>query len=49
MIKKVLFGLAALSCVSLAAEGTNVYLKAGADMFQKFDEATYTNIKVNKE
>ena len=49
MIKKVLFGLAALSCVSLAAEGTNVYLKAGADMFQKFDEATYTNIKVNKD
>lgn len=34
MMKKVLLGLAALSCVSLAAEGTNVYLKAGADVFK---------------
>lgn len=49
MMKKVLLGLAALSCVSLAAEGTNVYLKAGADMFQRFDEATFSKIKVNKD
>ena len=49
MMKKVLLGLAALSCVSLAAEGTNVYLKAGADMFQKFDEATLGMVKVNRD
>lgn len=49
MMKKVLLGLAALSCVSLAAEGTNVYLKAGADVFQKFDEVKYEGEKLNKD
>lgn len=49
MFKKVLLGLAALSCVSLAAEGTNVYLKAGADMLQRFDEVKYDGEKLNKD
>ncbi|WP_130891041.1 outer membrane beta-barrel protein [Fusobacterium ulcerans] len=49
MMKKVLLGLAALSCVSLAAEGTNVYLKAGADVFQRFDEVKDEGEKVNKD
>ncbi len=49
MFKKVLLGLAALSCVSLAAEGTNVYLKAGADMLQRFDEVKYAGKKLNKD
>lgn len=49
MMKKVLLGLAALSCVSLAAEGTNVYLKAGADILQRFDETKYNTLKLNKE
>ncbi len=49
MMKKVLLGLAALSCVSLAAEGTNVYLKAGADVFQRFDEVKYEGDKANKD
>ncbi len=49
MFKKVLLGLAALSCVSLAAEGTNVYLKAGADMFQRFDKVKYEGEKLNKD
>lgn len=49
MFKKVLLGLAALSCVSLAAEGTNVYLKAGADVFQRFDEVKYEGEKLNKD
>lgn len=49
MMKKVLLGLAALSCVSLAAEGTNVYLKAGADMFQRFDKVKYDGEKLNKD
>ena len=49
MFKKVLLGLAALSCVSLAAEGTNVYLKAGADILQRFDETKYNTLKLNKE
>lgn len=48
MFKKVLLGLAALSCVSLAAEGTNVYLKTGADMLQRFDEVKYAGKKLNK-
>lgn len=49
MFKKVLLGLTALSCVSLAAEGTNVYLKAGADMLQRFDEVKYAGKKLNKD
>ncbi|MHD0318573.1 outer membrane beta-barrel protein [Fusobacterium sp. THCT1E2] len=49
MMKKVLLGLATLSCVSLAAEGTNVYLKVGADMFQRFDEVKYEGEKLNKD
>lgn len=38
MMKKVLLGLVALSCVSLAAEGSNLYLKVGGDLYQKFDK-----------
>lgn len=49
MMKKILLGLAALSCVSLAAEGTNVYLKAGADMLQRFDKVKVEGEKVNKD
>ena len=49
MFKKVLLGLVALSCVSLAAEGTNVYLKTGADMLQRFDEVKYAGKTLNKD
>ncbi len=49
MMKKILLGLAALSCVSLAAEGTNVYLKAGADMLQRFDKVKVEGEKINKD
>lgn len=36
MLKKVLLGMAVLSSLSMA-EGTNVYIKAGTDIWQKFD------------
>ena len=35
-MKKILLGLFALSCVSMAAE-TNLYFRAGADLGGKFD------------
>lgn len=47
-MKKVLFGLFALSCVSMAAE-TNLYFRAGADLNGKFDTSTYEDVKINKE
>lgn len=40
MIKKILLGLTTLSCVSFASQDTNLYLKAGADIWQKFDVVT---------
>ncbi len=49
MFKKVLLGLAALSCVSLATEGTNLYLKVGGDLYQKFDTVKIDDIKYNKK
>lgn len=47
-MKKVLLGLFALSCVSLAAE-TNLYLRAGGDVYGKFEEITYDGIDLNKD
>lgn len=47
-MKKVLFGLFALSCVSFAAE-TNLYLRAGADLNGKFDTVKHEGYKANKE
>lgn len=40
MIKKILLGLTTLSCVSLASQDTNLYLRTGADIWQKFDVIT---------
>lgn len=40
MIKKILLGITTLSCVTLASQDTNLYLKTGADMWQKFDIIT---------
>lgn len=47
-MKKVLIGLFALSCVSMAAE-TNLYLRAGADLNGKFDTVSEEGVKANKE
>lgn len=43
-MKKVLLGLAVISSMAMAAEGTNLYLKTGADISGKFDK-----VKVGKE
>ena len=40
MIKKILLGMTTLSCVALASQDTNLYLKTGADIWQKFDVIT---------
>ena len=40
MIKKILLGMTTLSCVVLASQDTNLYLKTGADIWQKFDVIT---------
>lgn len=40
MIKKILLGMTTLSCVALASQDTNLYLKTGADIWQKFDIIT---------
>lgn len=43
-MKKVLLGLAVISSMAMAAEGTKLYLKTGADISGKFDK-----VKVGKE
>lgn len=45
-MKKVLFGLFALSTMALASEG-HFYLRAGVDFAEKFDEIKEENIKIN--
>lgn len=47
-MKKVLFGLFALSTVALAAE-TNLYLRAGVDFNSKFDTIDYYNREISGE
>lgn len=51
-MKRVLLGLVTLSFVSLASEGTNLYLSTGVDMFGKFDRVSYKGVETisfNKE
>lgn len=48
-MKKVLLGLFALSAVTFAYEGTNVYLKAGIDPYGRFKEAKVEDYKLNKK
>ena len=36
-MKKILLGMALISSVAMGAEKTNLYLKTGADLWQKFD------------
>lgn len=47
-MKKVLFGLLALSTIAMASE-TNLYLRAGGDFNGKFDTVSYTDINLNKD
>ena len=47
-MKKVLFGLFALSTVAMAAE-TNLYLRAGADLNGEYDTVSYYDLKLNKD
>ena len=47
-MKKILFGLCALSMTAMAAEGTHVYLKAGLDPYGRFKEVKVQDNKINK-
>ncbi|MBR8702293.1 MULTISPECIES: outer membrane beta-barrel protein [unclassified Fusobacterium] len=48
-MKKILFGLFALSMTAMAAEGTHVYLKAGLDPYGRFKEVKgHQDDKLNK-
>ena len=47
-MKKILFGLFALSMTAMAAEGTHVYLKAGLDPYGRFKEVKVQDDKINK-
>ena len=47
-MKKVLFGLFALSTVAMAAE-TYLYLRAGADLNGEYDTVSYYDLKLNKD
>lgn len=47
-MKKVLFGLFALSTLAIASE-TNLYLRAGGDLNGKFDTVSYNNVNFNKD
>ena len=47
-MKKILFGLFALSMTAMAAEGTHVYLKAGLDPYGRFKEVKVQDNKINK-
>lgn len=44
-MKKVLMGMAVMSCVALAGEGTNLYLSTGVDISGKFEEVTFSEGK----
>lgn len=48
MLKKVLLGMVILSAVSMA-EGTNIYLRAGANVWEKFDVLKYDGQKISNE
>ena len=47
-MKKVLLGLAVISSMAMAAEGTNLYLKTGADISGKFDKVNILGENANK-
>lgn len=49
-MKKVLLGVVALSCVALANDETNLYLKAGVDMSGKYDMIKLPDhVEMNRE
>lgn len=51
-MKKILMGMAVMSCVALAGEGTNFYLSTGIDISGKFEEVILSDgrdsTKLNK-
>ena len=47
-MKKVLLGLAVISSMAMAAEGTNLYLKTGLDISGKFDKVNILGENANK-
>lgn len=47
-MKKVLLGLAVVSSMAMAGEGTNLYLKTGLDISGKFDKVNILGKNVNK-
>lgn len=47
-MKKVLFGLLALSCVAMAKD-TNLYFRTGVDLNGKYDEVNYYRTNLNSE
>ena len=48
-MKKIILGMTLFSSVAMGAEGTNVYLKTGADLWQKFNVIKDEDIKMNKK
>lgn len=47
-MKKVLLGLAVVSSMAMAGEGTNIYLKTGLDISGKFDKVELRKESANK-
>lgn len=47
-MKKVLLGLAVVSSMAMAGEGTNLYLKTGLDISGKFDKVNILGENANK-
>ncbi|MEF2601160.1 MAG: porin family protein [Fusobacterium mortiferum] len=47
-MKKVLLGLAVVSSMAMAGEGTNLYLKTGLDISGKFDKVESQGVTYNK-
>lgn len=47
-MKKVLLGIFILSSIAMAKENTNVYLKAGLDLYGRFKEIKDENINITK-
>lgn len=48
-MKKILLGMTLLSTVAMGAEGTNLYLRAGADINGKFDVVVDNEFVANKK
>lgn len=48
-MKKILLGMTLLSTVAMGAEGTNLYLRAGADINGKFDVVVDNGFTTNKK